>query len=245
MAVAPVVDEGPAIIQSSERRIVIPTNILTAIVLAVVGYWVGEQLGNSFMLNDAQNTGVLLGYSFASIMFLVGIGFANYPLARLFGWRVTPQPAGDDHTGAWRYFNLSLDHKVIGVQYLVAMLMAMLFGGIGAMLIRTALLVPDPPIVAPDKYLTLVSMHSVMMVFVASAAIVGPFGNFFVPLHDRDQSNGVPAARGLVVLARAARDRDPARGADLRRLPDRLDRVQRHSPSRRTRASTATSSASR
>jgi len=180
MAIAPVVD-GPSIIQSSERRIVVPTNILTGIVLAVFGYWVGEQLGNSFLLNDAQNTGVLLGYSFASIMFLVGVGFANYPLARLFGWRVTPQPAGDDHTGAWRFFNLSLDHKVIGVQYLVAMLLAMLFGGIGAMLIRTSLLVPDPPIVAPDKYLTLVSMHSVMMIFVASAAIVGPFGNFFVP----------------------------------------------------------------
>ena len=181
MAVAPIVDDGPSIIQSSERRIVIPTNILTAIVLAAVGYWAGVQLGNSFLLTDAMNTGVLLGYAFASIMFLVGVGFANYPLARLFGWRVTPQPAGDDHTGVWRYLNLSLDHKVIGVQYLVAMLMAMLFGGIGAMLIRTSLLVPDPPIVAPDKYLTLVSMHSVMMVFVASAAIVGPFGNFFVP----------------------------------------------------------------
>jgi cytochrome c oxidase subunit 1 len=62
------------------------------------------------------------------------------------------------------------------------MLMAMLFGGIGAMLIRTNLLDPTTPIFPPDKYLVLVSMHSVMMVFVASAAIVGPFGNFFVPL---------------------------------------------------------------
>ena len=90
MAVAPVVDEGPSIIQSSERRIVIPTNILTAIVLAAVGYWAGVQIGNGLALNDALNTGVLLGYTLASIMFLVGIGFANYPLARLFGWRVTP-----------------------------------------------------------------------------------------------------------------------------------------------------------
>ena len=104
MAVAPAVDDGPPIIQSSERRIVIPTNILTGIALAAVGYWAGAQLGVSFALNDAGNTGVLLGYTFASIMFLVGIGFANYPLARLFGWRVTPQPAGDDPRGyaSWR-----------------------------------------------------------------------------------------------------------------------------------------------
>ena len=140
MAVAQVVDGGPPIIQSSERKIAIPTNILTAILLAAVGYWAGVQIGNGLALNDALNTGVLLGYTLASIMFLAGIGFANYPLARLFGWRVTPQPAGDDHTGVWRYLNLSLDHKVIGVQYLVAMLMAMFFGGIGAMLIHTNLL---------------------------------------------------------------------------------------------------------
>src|ERR1700716_1910602 len=181
MATEAISSGGPPIIQASERRLVLPTNVLTGIVLAAIGYWAGVQLGDARGLNDDHNTGVLLGYSFASILFLAGVGFANYPLARLFGWRVVPQPAGDDYQGVWRYFNLSLDHKVIGVQYLVAMLIAMLFGGIGAMLIRTNLLIPDPPIVPPDRYLTLVSMHSVMMVFVASAAIVGPFGNFFVP----------------------------------------------------------------
>ncbi len=173
--------EEPVVIHASERRIIVPTNLLTGIVLAVIGYWAGVQLGNGFGLNDDMNTGVLLGYTFGSIMFLVGVGFANYPLARLFGWPVTSQPSGDDYTGVWRYFSLSLDHKVIGIQYLVVMLLAMFFGGIGAMLVRTNLLDPSTPIVSPDKYLTLVSMHSVMMIFVASAAIVGPFGNFFVP----------------------------------------------------------------
>ncbi|MEA2657093.1 MAG: cytochrome c oxidase subunit, partial [Chloroflexota bacterium] len=107
---------GAPIIQTSERRVVIPTNLVTGIVLAVFGYWVGVNIGNSFLLNDDLNTGVLLGYTFASVLFLVGIGFANYPLARLFGWPVSPQSAGDEYRGAWRYFNLSLDHKVIGIQ---------------------------------------------------------------------------------------------------------------------------------
>ncbi len=173
---------GGAMLQPTERRFVMPTNILTGIVLGVIGYWAGVQLGNSFGFNDGLNTGVLLGYGLGTVMFLVGIGFATYPLGRLFGWHTPPEPAHDEYTGVWRYLNLSYDHKVIGVQYLIAMLMAMLFGGIGAMFVRTNLLSPDTPIFPPDKYLTLVSMHSVLMVFVASAAIVGPFGNFFVPL---------------------------------------------------------------
>src|ERR1700737_1155595 len=180
MAVVSVGPGGPTV-QTSERQMVLPTNLLTGIILAAVAYWAGVQLGNSFGFNDQLNTGVLLGYLFGTVMFLVGIGFANYPLARLFGWRVAPQSAGDEYRGVWRFLNLSLDHKGIGIQTLIAMLMAMLFGGIGAMLIRTNLLSPDQLVVPPDKYLTLVSMHSVMMVFVASAAIVGPFGNFFVP----------------------------------------------------------------
>ena len=79
---------GASFIQTSERRIVIPTNLVTGIVLAVAGYWAGVILGNSLGLTDDLNTGVLLGYVFASILFLVGVGLANYPLARLFGWPV-------------------------------------------------------------------------------------------------------------------------------------------------------------
>ncbi len=173
---------GQAMLAPSERQMTVPTNLIVGIVLALAGYWAGVQLGNGFGLNDSGNTGVILGYTFGTLLFLVGIGFANYPLQRVFGWSLPSQPSGDEHRGVWRYLNLSLDHKVIGVQYLIAMLMAMLFGGIGAMLVRTNLLDPSTPIFPPDKYLTLVSMHSVMMVFVASAAIVGPFGNFFVPL---------------------------------------------------------------
>ena len=177
-----VTGKEPTLLSPSERQMTLPTNIITGTVLGLVGYWAGVQLGNGFGFNDSENTGVILGYLFGSILFLVGVGFANYPMQRLFGWNVASRPSGDEHSGVWRYLNLSLDHKVIGVQYLVAMLMAMLFGGIGAMLVRTNLLDPTTPIFPPDKYLVLVSMHSVMMIFVASAAIVGPFGNFFVPL---------------------------------------------------------------
>ena len=174
----------------SERNLTIPTGLITGILLAIPGYFVGVWLGNLFGLFDDQNTGVILGYAFAIIAFLIGLGFLHYPLARLFGWPVPPVPVIADDTadtiavraGWGRYFGLSLDHKVIGMQYLVTILIMLLFGGIGAMMIRTSLLVPDASITPPGQYIMLIGLHSVMMIFITSAVILGPFGNYLVPL---------------------------------------------------------------
>ena len=166
----------------SARRLAIPNNLLVAVILAVPGYLAGRWLGDSFQLKDDLNTGVLLGYTLASIGFLLGLGFLNYPLSRLFGRPVRHLHKSTAGTGVGRYFGLSFDHKVIGIQYLTTILLMMLVGGIGAMFVRTNLLQPSPPIFPPNQYLTMVGLHSVMMIFVASAAIVGPFGNFLVPI---------------------------------------------------------------
>ena len=78
MATATLGSGGPRSRPASARWCV-PTNLLTGIVLAAVGYYVGVQVGNGFGFNDQLNTGVLLGYAFGSILFLVGIGFAQLP----------------------------------------------------------------------------------------------------------------------------------------------------------------------
>jgi len=166
----------------SERRLSIPNNPITGIVLAIPGYFAGVWLGTLFGLNDDRNTGVILGYVLATLAFLTGVGFLNYPLERLFGWRVTPVSDPDENRGIGRFFRLSLDHKVIGIQYLVTIFLMLLFGGIGAMLIRTSLLVPDATITPAGNYLPLIGLHAVMMIFITSAVIVGPFGNYLVPL---------------------------------------------------------------
>ena len=69
----------------SERRLSLPNNPITGIVLAIPGYFAGVWLGTLFGLDDDQNTGIILGYLFATAAFLIGIGFLNYPLERLFG----------------------------------------------------------------------------------------------------------------------------------------------------------------
>ena len=166
----------------SERRLSIPNNPITGVLLAIPAYFAGLWLGTLFGLNDDANTGVILGYTFATAAFLIGVGFLNYPLERLFGWRVSPISDPEENRGIGRFFRLSLDHKVIGMQYLVTILIMLLFGGIGAMLIRSSLLSPDSSITPPGQYIMLIGLHSVMMIFITSAVIVGPFGNYLVPL---------------------------------------------------------------
>ena len=166
----------------SERRLTIPNNLVTAVLFAIPAYFAGVWVGNVFGLVDDQNTGVILGYVFATAAFLIGIGFLNYPLARITGAPVTPITESDPDRGLGRYFRLSLDHKVIGLQYLFTILAMLLLGGIGAMMIRSSLLVPDSSITPPGQYIMLIGLHSVMMIFITSAVIVGPFGNYLVPL---------------------------------------------------------------
>ncbi|MFN8544201.1 MAG: cbb3-type cytochrome c oxidase subunit I [Candidatus Binatia bacterium] len=92
----------------------------------------------------------------------------------------------------------SVDHKVIGKQYLgIGMFMASV-GAIGAYLIRWQLAWPETPVpgfswvpeptmfggvVPPDFYNAVVTMHGTIMVFFAAMPILlGAFGNFLIPL---------------------------------------------------------------
>lgn len=77
---------------------------------------------------------------------------------------------------------MTLDHKVIGVQYLVLILAMFCVGGFDALLIRLELINPEPRFWAPDTYLTLVGLHSTTMIFMGTSAIIGPLGNYLVPL---------------------------------------------------------------
>ena len=50
------------------------------------------------------------------------------------------------------------------------------------MLIRAELLSPDSKLFPPGQYLTIVSLHGTMMIMMMSSVVLGPFGNYFVPL---------------------------------------------------------------
>jgi cytochrome c oxidase subunit 1 len=78
---------------------------------------------------------------------------------------------------------LTLDHKRIGLLYLMGVSFFFLLGGIFALLIRLELLTPQGDLVQPDTYNRLFSMHGIMMVFFfLIPAIPGVLGNFLIPI---------------------------------------------------------------
>ena len=106
--------------------------------------------------------------------------------------------------GLAKYFRYTLDHKVVGIQYLFGMIIYFLTGGLFAMAIRTELLSPTYHIMALSTYLMVVGEHGTMMMMMMSSVVLGPFGQYFAPDHDRVEADGVPPDRGAGVLAHPA-----------------------------------------
>src|SRR4029077_7566997 len=89
---------------------------------------------------------------------------------------------GPGEAGLSKYFRYTLDHKVVGLQYLFGMIGYFLTGGLFAMAIRTELLSPSYHALGPDQYLMVVGEHGTMMMMMMSSVILGPFGQYFGPL---------------------------------------------------------------
>src|SRR5712664_682699 len=97
-----------------------------------------------------------------------------------------------------RKYIFSLDHKVIGIQYIILALAAVIVGMTMSVLMRMNLSWPGTnwPILGtlfpggapagvmnPEFYLSLVTMHGTIMVFfVLTTAPQGGFGNYFLPI---------------------------------------------------------------
>jgi len=78
---------------------------------------------------------------------------------------------------------LTLDHKRIGVMYLMCVMGAFLLGGVFALLVRTELLTPGRTIVDHDTYNQLFTLHGAVMVFlVIIPGIPAALGNIILPL---------------------------------------------------------------
>ena len=163
-------------------------NLLAGIVLGVAGFYFGWWLGHQihakslayFADTNQNDVALLLGYLFFPIGFVIGLGFAKYPLSRALGRE--PSHHENEEGGLGRYFGVCTDHKVVGMQYMVGIGVFFFIGGLNAMLIRAELLRPSPQLFGAGNYLTIVGLHGAMMMGVMSSAILGPFANYFVPL---------------------------------------------------------------
>jgi len=90
------------------------------------------------------------------------------------------------HTRGFLSWALTLDHKRIGVMYLVSVLVSFLLGGLMALALRTELLQPTAetiPGVTNDIYNQLFTLHGAIMVFlVIIPSIPAALGNFVLPI---------------------------------------------------------------
>jgi len=101
-------------------------------------------------------------------------------------------------TGFIRKYIFSIDHKVIGIQYLLLALFSVFIGLVMSVLMRLKLTWPEQGwpglatlfgegapggVISPELYLSLVTMHGTIMVFfVLTTAPQGGFGNYFLPI---------------------------------------------------------------
>lgn len=77
----------------------------------------------------------------------------------------------------------TLDHKRIGVMYLVAVLTSFFFGGMAALAVRTELIAPGRTIMDQDAYNQMFTLHGAIMVFlVIIPSIPAALGNFVLPI---------------------------------------------------------------
>jgi cytochrome c oxidase subunit 1 len=91
---------------------------------------------------------------------------------------IHPEPQGF----VARYI-FSLDHKIIGIQYLITGFVFFILAGLLAEVIRTQLLSANGGFVSPDVYNEVYSMHGSSMVWlVIIPLITGGFGNVIMPL---------------------------------------------------------------
>jgi cytochrome c oxidase subunit I len=169
------------------RRPAIHTAVLGAVIGYVAGHWLGNFLGSGYQqlaLSDSSDLPIVLGYLLAIVGWLGGLGVFNDLGRQLAGRPAAPSEPLADHeiVGLAKYFRYSLDHKVVGIQYLVGMIIYFCTAGLFAMAIRTELLSPTQHVFTSQAYIEIVGEHGTMMMMLMTSVILGPFGNYLVPL---------------------------------------------------------------
>ncbi len=77
---------------------------------------------------------------------------------------------------------VTVDHKRIGIMYILTSLGFFVLGGILAVLMRAQLAAPNESLLTKNSYNEALTMHGTTMIFLVVVPIMAGFGNFLVPL---------------------------------------------------------------
>src|SRR3954468_17395965 len=92
------------------------------------------------------------------------------------------QPAAPPWTAVLHDWATTVDHKKIGILYILLAVVFLIVGGCEAVLMRLQLLYPRNDLLGPDAFNQLFTMHGTTMVFFMGMPILIGFGNYLVPL---------------------------------------------------------------
>ena len=76
----------------------------------------------------------------------------------------------------------TVDHKRLGVMYILYALVFLVIGGIEAAIMRIQLVIPHNHFVSPQVFNQMFTMHGTTMIFFVAMPIVFGFGNYLLPL---------------------------------------------------------------
>jgi cytochrome c oxidase subunit I len=85
----------------------------------------------------------------------------------------------ESYIGEWI---MTIDHKKLGIMYIVTAFFFFLVGGTEALLVRTQLAVPDGKVLTAEIYNQIFTMHGTTMIFLFVMPMLTGFGNYIVPL---------------------------------------------------------------
>src|SRR5580698_10839573 len=77
---------------------------------------------------------------------------------------------------------ITVDHKKLGILYIIYALIFLILGGIEATIMRIQLIVPHNHFVSPQVFNRMFTMHGTTMIFFVAMPLVFGFGNYLIPL---------------------------------------------------------------
>ena len=94
-----------------------------------------------------------------------------------------PHTAAGENWAGWLHgWTTTVDHKRIGIMYVLMSLVFLVIGGCEAMLMRWQLAMPNNDVLGPEAFNQLFTMHGTTMVFFVGMPILIGAGNYLVPL---------------------------------------------------------------
>jgi cytochrome c oxidase subunit 1 len=107
------------------------------------------------------------------------------------------EPASPPWTAVLHDWVTTVDHKKIGILYVLLAVVFLIIGGCEALLIRLQLFWPRSAIIGPDTFNGLFTMHGTTMVFFVGMPILTGIGNYLVPLMIGAQDMAFPRLNAL------------------------------------------------